>query len=152
MALDCFAKVLVLGGVAKRSGASRRPWQQPGTRTKASVGRIFNHYSTGNGMWVSVGRIGVHPASGPTLVTGTAIDKMLIDVAESACDPKLTASNMKIVREFLLDGAEASLRYTDAVQDEDQAGLEGLGDPEMAWEGVGTLTWGGGGDGGDALE
>jgi len=40
----------------------------------------------------------------------------------------------------------------DAVQDEDQAGLEGLGGPKMAWEGVGTVTWGGGGDIGDILE
>ena len=32
-------------------------------------------------------------------------------------------------------------------QDEDQAGLEGLGGPDMAWEGVGTMTWGSGGGG-----
>ena len=45
-------QVLVLGGAAKRHGGPRRQ-QQAGGRSAARPGRIYNHYSTGNGMWVS---------------------------------------------------------------------------------------------------
>ena len=116
--------------------------------------RTFNHYSTGNGMWVSVRRStgflvtvpnpggdrrGSTQGAGHDASPTPRIDHL--DTSAAVADPCWVA---------LVDiRAEWA-----AVQDEDQAGLEGLTGPETAWEGVGTLTWGsgGGGDGGDFVE
>ena len=55
--------------MALRSG----PQQQPGRRPAANAGRIFNHYSTGAGMWVRV-----YAVPGPVSCTAGQIDAALM--------------------------------------------------------------------------